>query len=77
MPSMHLEKVNGLQKHLDEIKVPISSYTARHCYANTLKQKGVDVAMISETLGHQDVKTTQAYLKKFENSTLDEVDKVL
>jgi len=60
-----------------EIDVPLTSYVARHTYATTLKRRGIDPALISENLGHQDIKTTNAYLKKFEDSVLDEVDNVL
>ncbi|MCL8008790.1 site-specific integrase, partial [Gelidibacter japonicus] len=42
-----------------EINKPISSYVARHSFANCLKQKGVATDIISESMGHQNLAVTQ------------------
>ncbi len=44
----------------------ISTYTARHSYATVLKRSGANIAYISESLGHNDLKTTESYLASFE-----------
>jgi site-specific recombinase XerD len=44
----------------------ISTYTARHSFATVLKRSGANIAYISESLGHSDLKTTRAYLASFE-----------
>ncbi|MDR2036532.1 MAG: site-specific integrase [Bacteroidales bacterium] len=44
----------------------ISTYTARHSYATVLKRSGTNIAFISESLGHNDLKTTENYLASFE-----------
>jgi integrase/recombinase XerD len=44
----------------------ISTYTARHSYATVMKLSGVNIAFISESLGHSDQRTTENYLKSFE-----------
>jgi len=44
----------------------ITTYTARHSYATVLKRSGANIAYISESLGHSDLKTTEAYLACFE-----------
>jgi integrase/recombinase XerD len=44
----------------------ITTYWARHSYANLLKQNGVSVDEIREMLGHSDARTTEAYLKRFD-----------
>ena len=44
----------------------ISAYTARHSFATVLKRSGVNIAYISESLGHSDLKTTENYLASFE-----------
>ena len=49
----------------------LTSYVARHSYATVLKNSGVNIALISETLGHSDLKTTQIYLDSFENEQID------
>ncbi len=59
-------------KHLNTIGKSLgvdglSTYVSRHSFATIMKNSGVSVAFISETLGHNDIKTTQAYLKSFES----------
>lgn len=44
----------------------ITTYTARHSFATALKRSGVNIAYISESLGHANVSTTNAYLSSFE-----------
>lgn len=44
----------------------ISTYTARHSFATVLKRAGVNIAYISESLGHQNIQTTEHYLASFE-----------
>ena len=69
-----LSKVNKSLKKIAEelnIEADLTTYVARHSYATVLKNSGVSVALISETLGHSDLKTTQIYLDSFENSQID------
>ncbi len=44
----------------------VTSYTFRHSWATTAKYRGIPIEMISESLGHKSIKTTQIYLKGFE-----------
>lgn len=44
----------------------ITTYTARHSFATVLKRSGANIAYISESLGHADLKTTESYLASFE-----------
>jgi integrase len=44
----------------------ISTYTARHSFATVLKRSGANIAYISESLGHNDLKTPENYLASFE-----------
>jgi integrase len=44
----------------------ISTYTARHSFATVLKRSGANIAYISDSLGHRDLKTTENYLASFE-----------
>lgn len=59
------------------IDVVLTSYVARHTFATTLKRKGVDLAVISESMGHESVNTTRAYLKRFGSEVLDAADLLL
>lgn len=57
----------NIQKIGDKIGVGnISTYTARHSFATVLKRSGANIAYISESLGHNDIKTTENYLDQFE-----------
>lgn len=75
-----LRKVNRELKVLGEIiglQIPLTTYVARHTFATVLKRSGVNIAIISESLGHSDLSTTQIYLDSFENSQIDEAMKHL
>ena len=63
--------VSNCNRHLRKIGKAISieglsTYTARHSYATVLKRSGANIAYISESLGHNDLKTTENYLASFE-----------
>jgi integrase len=44
----------------------LSTYSARHSFATVLKRSGANISYISESLGHNDLKTTENYLASFE-----------
>lgn len=44
----------------------LTTYSARHSFATVLKRSGANIAYISESLGHNDLKTTENYLASFE-----------
>lgn len=69
-----LGQINGELKVLAselEIEADMTTYVARHSFASILKNYGVNITMISEILGHSDLKTTQIYLDSFENEQMD------
>jgi integrase len=75
-----LQKYNLQLKEIAEIcdiNKTLSSYVARHSFANCLKQKGIATDIISESLGHQNLAVTQAYLKELDSSILDEAVELL
>lgn len=55
-----------------EIEDIVTTYVARHSFASILKKSGVNIGIISQALGHQDLKTTEIYLSKFDNEQVDE-----
>lgn len=72
--------INANLKRIAEmagLKVNLTTYVARHTFATVLKRSGVNIAIISESLGHSDLETTQIYLDSFENSQVDEAMKNL
>ena len=81
-----MQKHNRVRKYCIHIKhelkqlaneLSITTYVARHSFATILKKSGVNIGIISQALGHQDIKTTQIYLSKFDNEQVDEAMKNL
>ena len=73
-----LRKFNNRLKDLARVlhlNSPVSSYTLRHSWATTAKYRGVPIEMISESLGHKSIKTTQIYLKGFNLQERTEVNR--
>ena len=64
---------NELHKIADKLGImeDITTYVARHSFATVLKKSGVNIGIISQALGHQDIKTTQIYLSKFDDEQVD------
>lgn len=57
------------------ISAPISTYTIRHSWATMAKYAGVPIDMISESLGHKSIKTTQIYLAGFRIADLAKMNR--
>ena len=60
-----------------KITKPLTTYVARHSFATVLKRSGASMELISEMLGHSNLKTTKNYLASFESETLKETTKAL
>ncbi len=75
-----LKKFNSDLKKLAKIlgiESKVTSYVARHSYATNLKESGVSIDMISQSMGHQNVGITTAYLKDFDNNIIDDANEKL
>ena len=82
-----LQKQNRIHKILGKVnknlaaqlgvEANLTTYVARHSFASVLKKSGVNIALISEALGHSDLATTQIYLDSFDNEQVDEAMKNL
>jgi integrase/recombinase XerD len=59
------------------INKTLTSYVARHSFASNLKELGVSTDIISESMGHQNINITNAYLKEFENDVVDQANEKL
>ena len=60
---------------IDDIN--ITSYVSRHTMAMSLQNNEVPREVISQILGHKDLKTTNTYLDSFNSNIIDEAVKVL
>lgn len=54
------------------LDISLTTYVARHSFATVLKHSGVNIGIISEAMGHRDVKTTEIYLDSFASDRIDE-----
>jgi integrase/recombinase XerD len=61
---------------LELSKLPTCNF-ARHTYSTVLKRAQVPIEVISESLGHFSVKTTEIYLDSFESDKRAEISKFL
>lgn len=68
--------IRRIEDHVG-IEKNISSIWARHSFATVLKRSGIGQEIISEQMGHADLKTTQNYLDSFEDETKRDVAKKL
>ncbi|BEP29006.1 tyrosine recombinase [Helicovermis profundi] len=66
-----------LRKHSSSANLNknVTPFTLRHSFAVHLIQNGADLKSVQELLGHQDVSTTQMYLKLNKNSLREIYDK--
>ena len=75
-----LNYYNRQLKRLSKLLEPninLSSYTPRHTWATTARNKNVPLSIISAGMGHSSEKTTLIYLQKIDNSIIDEVNKAI
>ena len=69
----HLRRIAAMTN----IKVPLTTYTARHTWATLARDCGAPVSVISAGLGHTSEEMTRVYLKEFDVSLLDKVNSMV
>lgn len=80
----HFQKYKSQRRRMNErlkiiakdagIEGEFTTYYIRHSWATIAKYLGVSTEIISEALGHRNLRTTETYLKDFDNSVLDEAN---
>jgi site-specific recombinase XerD len=53
------------------LKIPLSTYVARHSWASIARNLDVSIAVISEGMGHNSYRTTQIYLNSIDTSQIN------
>ncbi len=56
------------------LKIPLTTYVARHTWASVALRLNVPLATISEAMGHNSYKTTQIYLESIDSTTVNEAN---
>ena len=69
----HLKKIAVVA----DIKVPLTTYTARHTWATLARDYGAPISVISAGLGHTSEEMTRVYLKDFDVSMLNQVNSMV
>lgn len=78
-----LQKIQTINKYMKRIgkalglELTLTTYVARHSFATVLKRGGAPIEVISEMLGHNDLKTTENYLDSFSDEILINYAKML
>lgn len=80
----HYQKYKSQRRRMNErlkiiakdagIEGKFTTYNIRHSWATIAKYLGISTELISEALGHSSLRTTQVYLKDFDNEVLDEAN---
>lgn len=72
------ENVNRALKRIGSsigLKIPLTTYVARHSWASIARNMNVPICVISEGMGHQSYKTTQVYLDSLDTSKINEANR--
>lgn len=62
---------------LISLPVPLSTYVVRHAWATIARDKGIELSIISEGLGHDNESTTRIYLDSIRTTRVDEANRAI
>ena len=76
--SSALSLYNKTLKQLGEMMgLPLTSYVCRHSWATAARQQNIPLHIISQSMGHDNEKTTEIYLKSIEDYQIDQSNRSL
>lgn len=73
-----LENINRNLKTIGRmvgLKLPLTTYVARHSWASIARDMNFSIAVISEGMGHTSYKTTQVYLDSIDTSKINDANR--
>ena len=73
MVNRNLKKIGAMVGLTDSL----TTYVMRHSWATIARNKGVEISVISEGLGHDNEATTQIYLDSISTSKVDEANRFI
>lgn len=71
-------KVNRALKRIGRkigLKIPFTTYVARHTWASMARNMDFPIAIISEGMGHRSYKTTQVYLDSIDSTRINDANR--
>lgn len=93
LPIINKENINKRQQYLSSIgytnillkkigfildlQLPLTTYVARHSWANIARFKNVPISIISEGMGHNSESTTRIYLSSLETHLVDNANSTI
>ena len=72
------ENINRNLKKIGQmigLKMPLTTYVARHTWASIARNMNFSIAIISEGMGHTSYKTTQIYLDSIDTAKINQANK--
>lgn len=71
-----ITRYNHCLRQLGEMmgNLKLTSYVARHSWATTAHRQNVPLPVISQSMGHDSVKTTEIYLKSLEGNVIHQMN---
>ena len=69
-----LHRVNEYLKEIGDrlnLPYPLTTYVMRHSWASLMLESGSEIGVISQSLGHMSLQTTQIYLEQLSKSKMD------
>lgn len=72
-----IHRVNVQLKKIGKLvncPIPLTTYTARHCWASAAHRLNIPTPSISQALGHDSEKTTRIYLNSLDNHVIDDAN---
>lgn len=57
--------------------LPLTSYVCRHSWATAARRQNIPLHVISQSMGHDNEKTTEIYLKSIEDGEIDQSNRSL
>jgi integrase len=72
-----LHSINNRLKEIGKMigsPIKLTTYVGRHSWASAAKSNNIPISVISESMGHENERTTQIYLASIDTSVIDDAN---
>lgn len=74
---MRINRHLKTKERLIGLSVPLLTYVVHHAWTTIARNKGIELSIIGEGLGHNNESITRIYLNSIRITRLDEVNRVI
>ena len=77
-PRSTMQRANVVLKKITQklnLSIPVTMYVARHSWASIARDSRIDVPIISQALGHDNIETTRIYLSSISTDVLNRANR--